>query len=189
MTPHEPSKLCAVTPSILSYVDWAKSQCKIHHLDLSELHTNPSAQGKVIHTQQTHIYNICFVQDGDKQLMIVSGTQDDCSKLFAYNTLKDKIEWKLERKPSEMEDYFNPRLVTTDGHGHLFVADLGNQCIQMFHMSDARHMGCLMKCVDTNLVNPYHVCWNQKTSSLVVVCYFRGVFHLNVINVQFSHVE
>ena len=185
VAPHEPGVMCTgAAPSILLYVDESKTPREVHWLDLSGSKPKPAAGKCIIHTQQTEIYDMCFVDYGDKQLLIVAA---DDEGLFAYNTRTDKLEWKVVGKQSEMEENMLVTGVATDGRGHLFVADDGNKCIRMFSVSDHSHVKCLVKGVET-IGNPDFVRWCEKTSSLLCLYCRAGKWHIKghkVIKVQF----
>ena len=66
--------------------------------------------------------------------------------------------------------------VTTDGQGHLFVCDYGNQCIQKFSV-DGVYKGALV--TDRELGRPHQVAWCENTDSLVVLC--QQKFHTSSI--------
>ena len=84
-----------------------------------------------------------------------------------------------------MKQRMDARGVTTDGRGHLFVADFqkGNSSIQMFSV-DGQYLGCLMKDVETHGF-PCRIHWCKKTASLLGAFFFKGKLHLKVISVQF----
>ena len=157
-------------------MDGSKKPLEVYQLDLSE-----SKQKQVIHTQQTIIEDICFVHDGDKQLLIIAVDSDG---LFAYNTETNKLEWKMNRKQLEIENEMLFHGVTMDGRGHLFVTDYNNKCVQMFSASDGHYLGRLMKGVET-LFKPAGVYWTAETSSLVAACILQGKWHLQCINIQY----
>ena len=66
---------------------------------------------------------MCFVQDGDKELLIVFGLGEGLS---TYNTDTDKLEWKVHEAPDRRLGLTG---VTTDGRGHLFVTDYDSDCV------------------------------------------------------------
>ena len=174
-----PGVVCAVTPSTLLFVDQSKSPespFEVHWLDLSGKEPKPVEGRQTIHTELDRIDDMCFVQDGDKQLLIVTNYKG----FFAYNTDTDKLEWKVE-KPSQ---YRGIRTVTTDGHGHLFASDHNNHSILVYSVSDGSYIRSL-RGGDNALCKPEFIRWCKKTSSLIVACYSAGKWYLKVINVQF----
>ena len=170
--PHEPDAICTgATPSILLYEDTSKTPRDVHCLDLSGSEPKPASGKPVIHTQNNNIDDMCFVQDGDKQLLIVTVTDEynesgDTDEIFAYNTETDKLEWTFCGKVPGMEKKMIAYGVTTDGRGHLFVGNYENNCILMFSVSDGQHLGCLLKDVET-FKNPNKIYWCEETSSLI----------------------
>ena len=183
MAPHSPGKLCTAKLSTLLYNDGSKQQSEVYWLDLSELPPKLATGKGNVHTQQRSIKGMCFVQNGNKQLLIA--TEWENGSLFAYNTETDKQEWEVNGKLPGMENDMEASGVTTDGRGHLFVGDKGgNKSIQMFSVSDGRYLGCLIKDVHAHGA-PARVCWCDSKSSLVTMFVCKGKWHLKVINVQF----
>ena len=74
-------------------MDESKGPRDVHWLDLAESQPKPVTGKSVIHTQNKHINDMCFVQDGDKQLLVVAAADEG---LFAYNTGNDEVEWKVD---------------------------------------------------------------------------------------------
>ena len=121
---------------------------------------NPAAGKLVIPTPLYWIYDMCYVKDGDKQLLVVSAGGEG---LHAYNTVTDELEWKVEGKLPGMGKKMDAWGVTTDGRGHLFLADYENG-IQMFSTA-GRYLGCLIG--DEDLGSPHRVRWCDETSSIL----------------------
>ena len=166
VAPRTPTILDKIASSTLLYVDGSKKPFEVYQLDLSESNSKSAAEKPIIHTQQSEIYDMCFVQDGDKHLLVVA-TGD--AGLFAYNTKTDKLEWEVNQKLTGMKQVPCATGVTTDGRGHLFVGDRGNGCIQMFSASDGQYLGHLMKGAET-ISDPGRIYWSVETSSLVAAC-------------------
>ena len=200
---HEPGILCAGTQSTLLYEDASKSPREVHWLDLSDREPKPAKGKCVIHTKNKYIYDMCFVQDGDKQLLIVAGGDEGffTSKttkgpsLFAYDTEKDKLEWKVGENLPGNKEHMRAAGVTTDGRGHLFVTDRNNDRIQMFYVSDGAYLGHLI--LDTEILRfrgflpwrqilpPCGILWCEKMSSLVYTSGFNREWYFMVINVEY----
>ena len=193
--PHKPGILCAGTKSTLLYVDESKKPRDVHWLDLSGLKPKPAAGKRVIHTQIFNIYDMCFVEDRDKQLLIVAGGDKG---LFAYNTQNDKVEWKVGENLSGNAKHAKAMGVTTDGRGHLFVSDHNNHCIQVFSVSDGKYLGYLI--LDAEMFHswprrdmillydydfrPHEILWCEEMSSLICTSRLDGSWHFMVINVE-----
>ena len=174
---HKPSVICTgATPSTLLYVNEAKEPRDIYWLDLSDGKPKPAAGKRVIHTRQSYI--MCFTRDGDKHLVVVV---DHTQGIFAYNADSGKLAWQVCGKLPGMEKYPDAVGVTTDGRGHLFVSDHwdGNDCIQMFSVSDGQYLGCLKKdIIDFSGPGRLYRC---EATSLVCSC----LTDLKVINIQY----
>ena len=119
VAPHKPGALHAVTPSTLLYEDSSKSHIEIHWLHLSELQPKPAVGKRVIHKKLKYILDMCCLQDEGEQLLVLAAGNN----LLAYNTHIGKLEWKVDRKPPDMEKSIDFHGVTTDNRGHLFVCD------------------------------------------------------------------
>ena len=175
-----PGVICAVAPSTLLCVDQSKSPespFEVHWLDLSSKEPKPVEGRQTIHTELDRIDDMCFVQDGDKQLLIVTNYKG----FFAYNTDTDKLEWKVVEKPNQN---IGIRAVTTDGRGHLFASDYNNHSIHVYSVSDGSYIRSL-RGGDNALCKPEFIRWCKKTSSLIVACYSAGKWYLKFISVQF----
>ena len=97
----QPGVMCTSTPSTLLYVDESKTPREIHWLDLSGKEPKPAPGRKSIHTELRLIKDMCFIQDGDKQLLVAAGENEG---LFAYNANKDRLEWKVVGKRRKMNE-------------------------------------------------------------------------------------
>ena len=96
VVPRKPGQLGVVAPSTLLYEDESQYNTEIHYLDLDELHTKPMVQGKVIHTEEEYILDMCF--DAHKQLLVgttFDGGTDSGNELFAYNIETGGLEWNF----------------------------------------------------------------------------------------------
>ena len=184
VAPQRPSKLCAANMSTLLFVTGSqyKEPYQVHWLDLTATQLKPAAGKRVIHPQVKLLDDMCFVQyEGKKLLVIAANLEGVC----AYNTVLDKLEWKVHGKLPGMEITMAACGVNMDGYGHLFVTDLsyGNGCIQMFSVSGGQYLGCLMKDMKV-LGEPIRVQWYEKTSSLLTMYYLKKKVYLKMINVQ-----
>ena len=177
---HTPTTLETIASSTLLYVDGSKAPFKVYRLDLSESKPKLAPEKQVIPTQQTFVEDMCFVHYGDKQLQVVAARG---AGLFAYNAETNKLEWKVNGKVTGMEEAVDVRGITTDGRGHLFVADYKNECIYMFSTSEGQYLGRLMKGVET-YGNPGRVYWSPETSTLVAACLLQDKWHLQLITIQ-----
>ena len=190
----KPGTLCAATQSTILYVDESKRLREVYWLDLSDGKPKPASGKCVIHTENTTINDMCFVQDGDKQLLIVAAGDRG---VFAYDTENDKVEWKVGENLSGNEKHIKAMGITTDGRGHLFVTDHNNHCIQMFSVSDGKYLGYLI--LDSKMIpsrsfitwprkenfRPHEILWCEEMSSLVCTCRFDGSWNFMVINVEY----
>ena len=113
-----PGALVAATPSLLLCVDVSKTPRDVYWLDLSGKVPTPdafrqnkslnnhnniwkSAVGKkIIHTQLDRIDDMCFLQNGDKQLLVVANYDEG---IFVYNTDADRLGLTMIEKTTRNE--------------------------------------------------------------------------------------
>ena len=176
-----PGVICTAEPSTLLWVNRSKCLREVHWLDLTGKRPKPAEGKKIIHTQLGRIDDMCFIQNGNKQLLVAAKCDEG---IFVYNTNTDTLEWKVVvAKRPEMKENMDVREITTDGHGHLFVSDGNNHCIHVYSLYGS-YMKCLLK-HDYTLYKPGAIRWCDKTSSLIAECYWKEKWSVKVINVQF----
>ena len=66
---------------------------------------------------------ICDLHHGELLVVAVEN-----GGLFAYNTNTGELKWKVDRKPPGIEKSMVVSGVTTDNHGHLFMASFITLC-------------------------------------------------------------
>ena len=125
----------------------------------------------MISTKVNCVYGMCFVQDGDKQLLVYTAADTICDngKFFVYNMAADKLEWKVGGNLPGMSKKMFAGGIVSDGQGHLFVCDGYNSCIQIFSVVDGQYLGCLTKDLK-DLGQSYGIFWSEKASSVVFSC-------------------
>ena len=167
---HESGRLCVSSPSTLLYENQSNFPGEIHMLDCTGSEPKPVDGKNVIQIQQINIYDMCVVPDIDRELLVAA---DGYSGVYAYNTVTDELEWRVEGG-------LDARGVTTNGLGHLFVCDFKNKCIQMFRVRDGTYMGALMR---KELGIPWWITWCDANSSLVVNYTKGDQDFISVINI------
>ena len=182
-----PGIMCTTTPFLLLFEDISKSPREVHWLDLIGSYAKPAAGKRVVRTKPSGIFDMCFVQDGGKQLLVVTCGGNG---IFTYNTDTDKLEWKVDVKLPGIEKDMDFMVLTNDGRGHLFVGDYvnGNKCIQMFSATDGQYLGCLMKDIE-KFGDPCGFRCCEKTSSLLTAHFFKKKWNLNVITIWHTSAE
>ena len=179
MAPHKPGKLCKASESLLLYINDSTHCGVVHWLDLSGLKPKPAEGKRVINVSQSCVFDMCCVQDGEKQLLVVVS---DFNEIVAYNTETDEVEWELDQVPFEILDNFMQLTrITTDGRGHLLVNDNHRRCIHMFSVSDGKYIGCLMKDIDLQ----DDILWFEKASPMLVCSQSDFGHRLKVINFEY----
>ena len=143
---------------------------------------NCSGQG-LIYTEATIDINsfatsLCCVKDQNEELLITPYNKEGLfdgkyvSGICAYNMRTGKLQWNVNGNIPGVHKRMIPTDVTTDGHGHLFVCDTNNACLQMLstdgHFLEAFDLDVL-KVKNKGVATPHHICWSSDLSSLVVV--------------------
>ena len=95
-----------------------------------------------------------------------------------------KSLWNLWNfKPDGMKSIMKPSGITTDGHGHLFICDAANQCIQIFD-TDGTYL-CPVDCNGKlELGTPECIDWSETESALVVTHTGYKKCFISVLKVQ-----
>ena len=160
-----PGEMCAAGPYLL-YEDLSKEPREIHWLDLRGRRPRSATEKCVIRIQQNEICNMCVVQNGDEQLLVVGGD----GGVLAYNTnTGQRLEWSLTA-------HFGST-VATDGRSHLFVFD--DECIEVYSVSHRCKIGW-------KAGRTYKIRWCEKSSSLFCIVVCKGCWKqsLNVLHFQ-----
>ena len=144
--------------------------------------------GVLVTAKQPH--PVCFMIQTEfegKDFIIISHGNPHAPRggIYAYNTESKQLEWRVEGRLPGMSKVLKAQGLTTDEHGHLFVCDDNNKCIQMFCVSDGRYLGAVIKPKQCGLGDPWAITWSRKRSSLVVIHviqekWFLSVFKSNV---------
>ena len=160
ITSQAPGCLAKASESTLLYSDCASDSSKVLWLDCSVIPPRPPPGRSVTHTDSVFIMDICFVQNGNKQLIV---TTDNRGALCAYDVRKDRSEWVMSGDPG-----VHATDLSTDGCGHLFVGDFNNQCIQVFGTDGVYQRDIGVPWMNPFLT-PYLQCWCRQTASFVIV--------------------
>ena len=161
--PHRPGRLCTSSPTTLLYVDHSKLPREVRWLDCAKSPPRLLSAKNFTCTEQDSIYDICCVKHRDKQLLI---TTHELEGINAYNTSSNKREWCVLAELCETAKNIRPQSITTDGHGHLFVVDKNNACIQMFSTGSV-YMGPVLE--KERFADLGEIDWCSSNSSAAVV--------------------
>ena len=164
VAPGRPGPLCTVSSTTLLYIDDSKIPGEVRWLDCTTSPPRPTSGRHITHTQDDVIGDVCCVEHANKQLLV---TVHKSTGINAYNTSSNKREWCVSGELNEGDDNICPRRVATDGCGHLFVIDSGNDCVQMFS-TDSVYMGRLLR-EERCFGKLSKIDWCCRTSSVVVV--------------------
>ena len=159
--PHQPGALCSVSPNILVYADTSSKPPQLHWLDCSE--EEPKPLGITAVTNLDSVYDITELEN-ERLLIVIS--YDANELIHAFDSTTGELKWSAQKKIPRRT--FESHGVAGDDNGGLFVADVTNECIQMFSASDGQYMGCFGKKGDQGLGHVIRLGWSEVTSSLVV---------------------
>ena len=175
---HRPNMLCAVSPTVLVYVDRSKYKDQFHWLDCSD--TEPKLLGITANTNVS-IYDMCIAEYGNEKLLITLPNKE-CNPIDAYDSATGQLKWTAEKKVPSTGEIFHSCGMTTDDLGRILIGDTTQKCIQMFSVSDGKYLGCWMKMRDLglNLVRSLQRC--ETTSHLVVADEKDNKIFINVLN-------
>ena len=104
---------------------------------------------------------------GMKLLVVAGSTFIDAHKLNS-----SEVAWTNE-DVTGMQMELCPRSLSTDGHGHLYVVDLDNDCVHMFSLDDGSHMGVVLS--EEGLSYFEEISWCDEKASLAVLCRKNGM--------------
>ena len=164
VAPHQPGRMCSVSPSKILYEDRSGNPCRVHWLDCSELPPKPAAGKTSIITRQDIIWDMCLGKHKGKHVLITSRSYDG---IFAYSTKTNRLLWRISGSLTGMERVLGAEGITTDSNGHLFVSDYRNKCIQMFSLEGV-YMKPIIKGQSQSLSEPVQIRWCNHMSSLIV---------------------
>ena len=157
--------MCAASPSTLLFVDRSDLPNHVYWLDCTE--DEPKLTGKKISTELDFIWDICYIRD-EKKPLLVGGNGEN---VFAYDVVTNKLKWiTLGRGDS----------VTTDGHEYVLVRTANS--IRLLSLSDGKDLGYLIRQGDKGLG---YLGQMQCTTSSFVVGHARNeMYHISTIQFE-----
>ena len=166
--------LSTVPPSTLLFEELPNPY--IRELDCSG--STPKRRGSIT-AFDSEIYDMSCVNHQNQRVLVVVAFKG----MEALDVETGKSKWIQE------DDYFTlinfkPFRITADRHGHLFVFDAGNRCVQMFSVSDGQYLGSLIKEGEQGLGRLSHMCFISSRSQLVVCHSKDNNAFISVLNVQ-----
>ena len=131
----------------------------------------PKSSGRLLTTQTNFGYLMCLVTIEGKELLVITCGLPNLTEggVQAYNVKTKQLEWRVEGRLPGVTKFLKAKGLTTDDHGHLFVCDDNNRCVQMFNVADGRYMGTLIKNGEQGLGEPARIRWCSKISSFVII--------------------
>ena len=165
MTPVKPGGLCTpdFSPSFLVYQAYSQVLVqKAENIDCSTLPPRPSGDINVTQIQARVVWNMCCIKD-----LLVLALKDG---VFGYDIRSGafgELKWRVQGRLKGMLTEMRACGVTSDGHGHLFICDSNNKCVQIFSV-DGVYMRALFS--GGSLGIPLRVQSQEITTSLVLLC-------------------
>ena len=89
----EPRRLCQVSPSVLLCNCLSGTNSEVRWIDCSGIFAKENEQKKITIPGQNMYWDMCYVQEQNKKLVIV--TADGQQGIHAYNTHTKLLEWKV----------------------------------------------------------------------------------------------
>ena len=181
VAPYKPGHIStSSSDTVLLYEDQSQTPRIVRWLDCFVAPPTPLSGSDVTHTHHALIWDMCCVKQAEKELLIMTRANNG---LVAFSTQRGhQGGWTVKGKLTGMNMDMSVWGITSDGHGHLFVCDINNSCVQMFSTS-GRYMGTLLREGDQGLAQPWLIRWCDTTSSLVVVHIKNREYQVSVIKV------
>ena len=132
----KPGAMCAASASTLLFEDDSKIPRDVYWLGCSG--TEPRLTGKKVRTEVNYIWDMCYVPDDRRPLLI----NTDGDNVLAYNTVNNNLDWSSEVRG---------RSVATDGSKYVLVRSRYDNDIKMLSLSDGNDLGCLIREGDQGL--------------------------------------
>ena len=178
--PYQPYRVCALSPSLLLYVDVSQPPYQVHWLDCNSRKVKTGKTGAGI--DQAIIFDMCYVTQENEHLLITTQGENG---IYCHNLKTGNMEWFAKGKMGYLVWQMDLSGVTTDRHGRLFVCDTNNNCIQMFR-TDGSYLGVLLRKGEQGLGSPHLISYCLKFSSLIVTQTTNAFkyYYLRVYSVQ-----
>ena len=159
-----PGLLCAYSLDQFIFSDYNENPLRANWVDCR---AKPPKIVKTASLGESWVHDICMVHATEKNLVIGSFGKTP-ERLKAVDIDSRRVEWTYQNNSPGMEKRFIPYGVATDQHGHLFVCDRGNACIQIFSVENGTYLGPLIKRGEQGLGTPKWIRWSKDTKSLIV---------------------
>ena len=181
VAPHQPGHINTSSPdTVLLYEDQSQTPRIVRWLNCFVAPPTPVTGTDVTNTHHALIWDMCCVKHAEKELLIMTRANNG---LVAFSTQRGhQAGWTVKGKLTGMAMDMSVWGITSDGHGHLFVCDINNSCVQMFSTS-GRYMGTVLREGDQGLAQPWLIRWCETTSSLVLVHIKNREYQVSVIKV------
>ena len=125
----------------------------------------------------------CVQHDGRSFVIVTHGKHSRwLGGIHSYDAQTKDLIWKSRGKLPQMQSPLDATGITSDRRGHLYVCDYTNQRIHMFSVVNGRYMGVLGQGKLKGA--PWKIQWWEETSSLVIIHYSQGKWHISVWRVE-----
>ena len=169
VSPHWPGELCtspSTRTTTLIYHDKSQNSQGIIWLDCA---VSPPQQIKVMGFQQLkQIHEMTYTRN----LLVAT----DGHGIQAFDSSSGQPKWSIERN-------MNPKALSADGRGHLFVSDSANTSIEVVS-TDGNYKVCLIKAGEQGLGVPMRIRWCDTTGSLIVAHCKNKTMFLSIVGIQ-----
>ena len=128
------------------------------------------------------IEDMCLVACRKTDLLV---TTQNFGGVYAYVAGTDNLRWYFGGYHRGIDKWINAVGITSNGRGHLFVSDIGNNCIQMLS-TDGTFLGSVLRGGKSGLGNPQRIRWCSRSNSLVIAHKRQGLFSIDVIQWLYS---
>ena len=142
MVTSTPGIFCVDSPATLLFVDYQTNPLKMKWLDCSKIPPRVIAASSL---HESWVKDTCVAKEENGNKKLVGPFIKLAHKIQAVNVQLDQIEWSFDESMRGMKEKLQPRGVTADDQGHVFVCDEANACIQLFSVSNGSYSGTLLK--------------------------------------------
>ena len=185
MAPDYPFRLYTSTasPGIMLYTICKPNKQVVKWLDCSsDPPTLKNARTNIQLVGNQFIEDMCLVTRGKTNLLV---TTQNFGGVYAFVAGTDNLRWYFGGYHRGIDKWINAVGITSNGRGHLFVSDIGNNCIQMLS-TDGTFLGSVLRGGKNGLGNPQRIRWCSKSNSLVIAHKRQGLFSIDVIQWLYS---
>ena len=149
-------------------------------MDLTTNPPQPIGISKSLTLNHSFVRDFCYLNMNNKVLFVYACWDG----VFAQNVKTSELEWSITETTSS-KIRLNVCSITTDGSGHIFIADTSS-CLVLMFSSDRVELGTVMDLKEIGMLGPIY--WCESLMSLVVpyeVCNYQW----KIVAIDFSDVS